>query len=296
MARRILIFGEHGQMALALARACTRRGDVVLSLGRSSVDIADKPAVISATTAFRPDLVVNTAAYTGVDRAEDEADAAFRVNRDGASHVAAAAAAAAVPVIHLSTDYVFDGNKAAPYLETDEANPINLYGRSKLEGEAAVAAANERHIILRTSWLYGPEGHNFVKTMLRLARQGDEIRVVDDQWGTPTFAPDLAAGIIAVGERMCGADGVSGAGIYHGAGSSATTWFRFARAILSRSAEMGAPACRVSPISTREFPTRARRPADSRLDSAKLERVFGIRLAGWETALEHCLEQLIAVT
>jgi dTDP-4-dehydrorhamnose reductase len=261
------------------------------------LDIGDRPAVIAAAGAFRPNLVINAAAYTAVDRAEDDVEQALRINRDGAGHVATAAHMAGAPVIHISTDYVFDGSKGAPYVETDAPSPISVYGRSKLAGEQAVAAAHAHHVIVRTSWLCSPEGNNFVKTMLRLAGERREIRVVDDQWGAPTFADDLAAGIAAIGDHlMSTSDPAAVAGVYHATSSGATTWCRFAAAILGRAAAMGAPSCRVRPIATADYPTRARRPANSRLDCNKLAATFGVRLPPWESGLERCLEQLIAVT
>jgi dTDP-4-dehydrorhamnose reductase len=297
MTHSILIFGEHGQLARALARTYSARGDVVRTAGRAAVDIGDRPAVMAAAAAFRPHLVVNAAAYTAVDRAEDEAELAFRINRDGAGHVAAAARQAGAPVIHVSTDYVFDGEKRTPYVETDAPAPLSVYGRSKLAGEQAVAAAHPHHVIVRTSWLCSPEGSNFVKTMLRLAAERREIAVVDDQWGAPTFAADLAEGIAAIGDHlMSTSDPGAVAGVYHATGSGATTWCRFAAAILGRAAAMGAPSCHVRPIATADYPTRARRPANSRLDCNKLAAAFGVRLPPWESALDRCLEQLIAVT
>ena len=294
MPRKIFIVGDHGQMARALARVYSARGDMVKSAGRAKVDIADEPAVQSVVLAFRPDLVINAAAYTAVDKAEDDADQAYRVNRDGARYVAAAARATAAPLIHISTDYVFDGTKSTPYLETDLTNPIGIYGQSKLAGEAAVAAEIPDHVILRTSWVYSADGSNFVKTMLRLAGERDEIGVFDDQWGAPTFAADLAAAIATIGESLLSVpDRSAVCGFYHATGSGETTWYRFARAIMELSAAKGGPSCRVHPITTSQHPMRARRPANSRLDGSKLARILGIRLPTWQTSLDRCLDQLI---
>jgi len=296
MPRRIFIVGQRGQVARALVRAYAARGDVVATAGRASIDISDQAVIGSAISRFEPELVINAAAYTAVDQAEEEVERAFAVNREGARHVAAAAHMAAAPVIHLSTDYVFDGAKTTPYLETDQTAPIGVYGRSKLEGEAAVAVEASEHLILRTSWVCSPDGSNFVKTMLRLAAQGDEIGVVDDQWGAPTFAADLAAAIALIGERLLSTrNRAELSGIYHATGSGMTTWCRFARAIMQESETRGGPACRVRAIQTSEYPTRARRPQNSRLDCSKLDRVFGIRLPPWETSLRACLDQLLSV-
>lgn len=296
MPRRIFIVGEQGQVAKALARAYAARDDQVVSVGRSSLDIADPPAVQAGLADFRPELVINAAAYTAVDKAEEEAQQAFLINRDGARHVAASARRVAAPLIHISTDYVFDGTKTTPYLETDRPNPIGVYGKSKLEGEAAVAAETTAHVILRTSWVCGPDGTNFVKTMLRLAAERDEVGVVDDQWGTPTFAADLAVAIVNLGEAwLSGHDRLTLSGVYHATGSGETTWYRFARAIMDGSATRSGPVCRVRAITTSEYPTRARRPENSRLDCAKLDRVFGIRLPVWEASLKTCLDQLVPI-
>jgi len=292
--KRIFVVGANGQVAQAVARTYAARGDCVICAGRESADVTDRSAVTSAITNFQPDLVVNAAAYTAVDRAEDEAEQAFLVNRDGSANVASAARTAGAPLIHISTDYVFDGLKTSPYMETDQTNPASIYGASKLAGESAVAAATDCHVILRTSWVCSPYGNNFVKTMLRLAGQRDEISVVDDQWGAPTFAADLAVAICAVGEKLLATHSYAGlTGIYHVTCAGETTWCRFARAIMSRSAEKCGPACRVRPIATSEYPTRAKRPANSRLNCSKLAQVFGIRLPPWEKSLDICLDQLI---
>jgi dTDP-4-dehydrorhamnose reductase len=293
MSHRIFIAGDRGQLAQALVRTYAARGDIVQSAGRAKMDIAGEAAVRAAIGAFRPDLVVNAAAYSAVDRAEDDVEEAYKVNRDGARHVAAAARSLGTPIIHISTDYVFDGNKPSPYVETDTPNPIGVYGQSKLAGEDAVAATTDDFVILRTSWLFSAEGSNFVKTILRLAGERDAIDVVDDQWGAPTFAADLAAAIAEIGEALLTAKDLAAlCGVYHATASGETTWYRFARAILDISAAKGGPSCQLRPVTTRDYPVRARRPANSRLDGAKLARIFGIRLPAWQSALERCLDQL----
>jgi len=294
MPQRVFIAGEQGQIAQALSRAYNLRGDHVTLVGRSSASVTDQGRLLSAVIAFNPDLVVNAAAYTAVDKAEDDKEAAFAVNRDGAAFVATAAEAAGAPVIHLSTDYVFDGRKQAPYLETDPTNPLNAYGESKLAGEIAVASCTSNHVILRTSWVCSPTGHNFVKTMLRLARDRDEVAVVDDQWGSPTFAADLAAEIISVGDKLASVDNCSHfCGIYHTSSAGETTWYRFAREIMAQSAAKGGPSCRVRAIASSEYPTRAKRPAYSCLDCSKIKRVFDIDPPSWQVSLEACLDLLI---
>ena len=294
MAQRIFIAGQHGQVAQALGRAYKLRLDNVVMVGRSSISVTNASDLLSAVTAFNPGLVINAAGYTAVDKAEDDKEAAFAVNRDGAGFVAAAAKAAGAPVIHLSTDYVFDGRKQAPYLETDPTNPLNVYGESKLAGEIAVVSCNSNYVILRTSWVCSPIGHNFVKTMLRLARDRDEVAVIDDQWGCPTFAADLAAVIISIADKLTSADDRPRyCGIYHASGVGETTWYRFAREIMAQSAAKSGPACRVRAIASSEYPTRAKRPAYSCLDCSKIKRVFGISPPSWQTSLLACLDLLI---
>jgi dTDP-4-dehydrorhamnose reductase len=256
--------------------------------------VTNEAAVLRTIADFHPDLVINAAAYTAVDKAEDEAEQAYRVNRNGARHVAAAARAAAIPLIHISTDYVFDGSKKTPYVESDTTNPLGVYGKSKLAGETMVAAETPDHVMLRTSWICSPDGHNFLKTMLRLAGEREEIAVVDDQWGAPTFAADLAAAIAIIGEKLLLAPNRAAlCGIYHATGSGETTWYRFARAIMEMSAAKGGRSCRVRAIPTSEYPTRALRPANSRLDCSKLAQSFGHRMPDWQNSLDRCLDQVM---
>lgn len=293
---RIFVSGEHGQVARALGQACLRRGHTVRLAGHATADLTDGTTLSGAMAAFRPDLVVNAAAYTAVDKAEDEPERAFRLNRDGAANVAAAAAVLHAPLIHLSTDYVYDGAKSSPYVEADAPRPLGVYGASKLTGEGAITHVGGDYVILRTSWVCSPDGNNFVKTMLRLAGQRDEIGVVDDQWGAPTFAADLAEAIISIGEILLSLNDRSGVtGLYHISGTGETTWCRFARAIMRGSSDKGGPFCRVRAITTQEYPTRAKRPLNSRLDCSKLARVFGLRMPPWQASLDSCLDQLLAI-
>jgi len=204
---RLFVIGQEGQVARSLREVASRSGNIVFGFGaRPDLDLLRPASIAKALADFRPDMVVNPAAYTAVDKAESEPDQAFALNRDGARTVAAAAADRGVPVIHLSTDYVFDGKKKQPYSETDTVGPQGVYGRSKLEGELAVAEANPKHIVLRTSWVYAPFGSNFVRTMLRLTAERDRLRVVDDQSGCPTYAPDIAGAIIAIAHKSVGSD------------------------------------------------------------------------------------------
>jgi dTDP-4-dehydrorhamnose reductase len=292
---RLYVIGREGQIARALREAASLDDNIVFGCGgRPDVDLLRPSSIDKALADFRPDLVVNPAAYTAVDKAESESDLAFALNRDGAGAVAAAAAARGVPIIHLSTDYVFDGKKKGAYLESDSANPQSVYGRSKLQGELDVAKANSRHIVLRTSWVYAPFGSNFVRTVLRLAGQHDRLRMVDDQVGCPTYAPDIANAIMAIGRTLT----VSGwnrgfEGVTHLAGPDALTWCAFARAIVHEAARRGRRSVPVDPISTAEYPTPAMRPANSHLSTARLQSVFNLRLPAMKHSLAECLDRLL---
>ena len=295
---RILIAGDpqDGQLARALLDAVRARSGIdLIALGRPRLDLLDRASIADTIDDVRPDLVVNAAAYTAVDKAESDADAAFAVNRDGAGALAAAAAARGVPIVHLSTEYVFDGSKRGAYVETDVPNPLGVYARSKLEGEAAVAAANPRHLILRTSWLYAPYGQNFLRTILRLARERPQLRVVADQQGAPTYAPHLAEAILAIAAGLDALRPAQPWGIYHAVGGGETTWAGFASAIVAAGARLGVPQIPVIPITTPEYPLPAKRPANSRLDCAKLERVFGVRLPHWQQGVAECIAELESV-
>lgn len=294
-ARPILIAGRNGQVAGELAAQLTAAGTPFLALGRDGLDIADPGAIERTVADVGPAVVINAAAYTAVDKAEDEPEVARAINALGAGRLAAAAQQAGAPIIHVSTDYVFDGSKNGAYTETDPANPLGVYGATKLEGELLVAAANPRHVIVRTAWVYSPHGSNFVKTMLRLAASRDEIGVVADQRGSPTSAADLATALLAIASRVRGVAANDGDayGTFNAAGSGTTTWAGFANAIMAGAAERGAPAARIKPITTADYPTRARRPANSVLDCSKLARVHGIGIGGWEPALARCLDILI---
>jgi dTDP-4-dehydrorhamnose reductase len=291
---RLFVIGAEGQVARSLREAASRSENIVFGFGaRPDLDLLRPASITKALADFRPDLVVNPAAYTAVDKAESEPDLAFALNCDGARAVAAAAADRGVPVIHLSTDYVFDGKKKEPYSETDPVGPQGVYGRSKLDGELAVAEANPKHIILRTAWVYAPFGSNFVRTMLRLTAERDRLRVVDDQSGCPTYAPDIAAAIIAIAQKWADSDWHSKyAGVTHIAGPDARTWCGFAREIVQGAAERGGRPIRVDPISTSDYPTPATRPANSCLSSERLEAVFGVRLRPLKSSLADCLDRL----
>lgn len=294
MTQRIFVTGGTGQLAGALA---SQGGDRVHRAGRPAFDF-DRPETIEA--AFRaadPWLVVNAAAYTAVDAAEKDAEAAFRANRDGPAELARLCAAAGIPLIHVSTDYVYDGTKPSAYVETDPVSPQSVYGASKLAGEQAVLRSGAHAIILRTAWVYAATGRNFVRTMLTLAQTRDELRVVADQRGCPTAAADLATAILSIAEQIrTGGWNDTFAGVYHAAGAGETTWHGLAMAVFEESARHGAKVPHtVAAISSAEYPTPAARPANSRLDGTALARTFGVRLPPWRDSLARTIDEIFAV-
>jgi dTDP-4-dehydrorhamnose reductase len=295
MAGKILITGVSGQLAAALGEAAPSHQLAVRQFDRPALDF-DRPASIAAAFAeSAPWLVINAAAYTAVDAAEDDADAAFRANRDGPAQLARLCEAAGIPLIHISTDYVFDGLKGTPYVESDPTAPQGVYGASKLAGEQAVLAGCSRSIVLRTSWIYSPTGKNFVRTMLSVARRTDRLRVVADQKGCPTSAPDLAEAMLVIAARIA-TDGWQDrfGGLYHAAGTGWTTWHGLAVATFQEAVRHGAPVPTVDPITTAEWPTRAQRPPDSRLNCGRLEATFGLRLPPWRDGLARTIDAVFA--
>ena len=285
--RPILVTGGTGQVATALGAAA---GTVVV--GRPEFDF-DRPETLAAVfAASRPRLVVNAAAWTGVDAAEAEPDAAMRANHDGPAALARLCADAGIPIVHISTDYVFDGDKGAPYVEADPPSPTGVYGRTKLAGEAAVLAACPQVIVLRTSWVYAATGKNFVRTMLGAARKTDRLRVVADQRGCPTSAADLAAAILAIAARLEDGWRPGFGGVFHAAGAGETTWHGLAVAVFEQAARHGQRKPEVTPIATADWPTPARRPADSRLDCTRLGLVFDIRLPDWRPSLDRTIDDI----
>ncbi len=289
---KILVAGKEGQVARALASAAPGTATVV-TLGRPQLDLTDPASIDAVIASVRPDIVINAAAYTAVDQAETDEEAAFAVNSVGAGALAAAAARIGAPILHISTDYVFDGSKASPYVEADPVAPLGVYGRSKQAGEEAVAAANPHHLILRTAWVYSPVGKNFAKTMLRVAGLREELGVVNDQVGNPTSAADIAAAIWQITQHISDDPARLLPGLYHMTASGEASWAEFAEEIFRASAELGGPVARVKQITTAEYPTPTRRPANSRLDSAKLSSAFGVILPHWQTSTRACVEQLI---
>lgn len=293
---RILIAGGHGQVASALISSAARAPEVTaLAVGRPALDLCAPATVATALSDGKPDIIINTAAYTAVDKAESEPDIARRLNCDGAEMIAREAHRRGAPIIHLSTDYVFDGAAQVPYKPTDDTNPLSVYGRTKRDGELAVAAANPEHLIVRTSWVHSAVGSNFVKTMLRLAADRDAVSVVSDQIGSPTFAPHLADALItmataAVRRRNAGLPW----GTYHATGSGEASWADLAEAVFAASVEYGGPSASVRRITTAEYPTAAPRPANSRLDCTALKAVFGLDLPDWKLGAVACVRENLA--
>lgn len=291
---RLLVTGREGQVATALAEAATP-GVAVIACGRPELDLERPEGVLSAIAGHAPDIIVNAAAWTAVDQAENEPARAFATNEAGAGAVAAAAARLGVPLIQISTDYVFDGALDRPYREDDPTGPTGVYGASKLAGERAVATVQSDHAILRTAWVYAPMGRNFLRTMLRLAETRDEVAVVADQSGTPTYAPDIAGGVLAVARNLLAWPGDPRLrGVFHmSAGGETTSWAGFAEAIFDGLARRGGRRVAVRHITTAEYPTPARRPASSRLDCARLAATHGVALPDWRTGVERCLDRLV---
>ncbi|WP_207062863.1 dTDP-4-dehydrorhamnose reductase [Motiliproteus sp. SC1-56] len=285
---RILVTGAQGQLGRCLQDALAESAHDWRALGRSALDIADSASVARAIEGFAPDVVINAAAYTAVDRAETEVDAACRINAEGPAHLARACQTHGARLIHVSTDYVFDGDAERPYREEDTTRPLGVYGASKLAGERAVAEACTQHLIVRVAWVFSEYGNNFLKTMLRLGAERDSLGIVDDQQGTPTYAGDLARALVRLTEVN------KGWGTYHFSGGRPVSWYRFAEAIFQEAARQGklerVPT--LNPITTEEFPTPAARPAWSVLDGSQLQSVFGIGQGDWEQALAKVIARL----
>jgi dTDP-4-dehydrorhamnose reductase len=290
----ILITGGSGQLGNALAQLAGERGLEFTAVSRPAFDF-EKPETITACfVAAKPPVVINAAAYTAVDAAESHAEAAKAGNHTGPLRLAALCAEAGIPFIHVSTDYVFDGSKNAPYVETDPTGPTGVYGATKRDGEVAIMATEAHAVILRTAWVYAAHGKNFARTMLSAARRMPVLRVVGDQRGTPTAAPDLAAAILDILARLRETGWRDEyKGIYHATGASETTWHGFATAIFEEAAALGQTPPEVNAITTADWPTPARRPADSRLDCRKMARVFGVTLPDWRTSLGPIVKQLL---
>ncbi|MDR2315150.1 MAG: dTDP-4-dehydrorhamnose reductase [Pseudomonas sp.] len=285
---KILVCGHHGQVAQALQAQLNGLGEVHV-LGREQLNMASPEALREPLRRLAPQLIINAAAHTAVDQAESEPDLAFAINAEGPRVLAEEAVRLGAPLIHYSTDYVFDGEKALPYTELDRPNPLGVYGRSKLAGEQAIAAVDGEHLILRTSWVYSLYGRNFLLTMQRLLQEKPQLRVVNDQIGAPTWATTIAVATRELIERWQA--GQRGAwGTYHLTAQGETSWFGFAQAIGEQLKARGLPCAELLPIPTSDYPTPARRPANSRLDCSRLAREWDVHLPHWQQALIDCLK------
>ena len=287
----ILVFGGNGQLGQELIRAAAVRATVLRALSHAEADIADASAIATALALWKPNLVVNAAAYTKVDLAETELEEARRGNEIGPAVLAAACARAGVPMVHISTDYVFDGSKEGAYLESDPACPISAYGRSKAAGEEAVRSHLAQHVILRTAWVYSEFGHNFLKTVLRLAATRDELRIVSDQHGSPTSAGELAEAVLNVAAAFVHDRTL--AGTYHFTAAGVTTWHGFASRIVAIAAPVTGRNPRVIPIGTADYPTPAKRPANSRLDCRSFVKTFGFLPRHWTVGVDATTRALV---
>jgi dTDP-4-dehydrorhamnose reductase len=290
---RFLLLGGTGQVGQELAALAIPDDVEIAAPSRGALDLEDVEAITRVIAAERWSAVINAAAYTEVDRAESEETLAFAVNAVAPSRLAVETGRRGIPLVHISTDYVFDGRKGAPYVEQDRVGPLNVYGRSKLAGEHGVRTANPRHLILRTSWAYSPYRSNFVKTILRMAAERDRLAVVADQRGCPTAARDIAKTCLDMAMRCASEPEGVPYGVYHFAGAGDASWFEFATAIVEMSAGRRAKAAQVVPIRTSEYPTAATRPLDSRLDCTAIVRAFGVSLRSWREALEETIDRLL---
>jgi dTDP-4-dehydrorhamnose reductase len=290
---RVLVTGKGGQLATGLEASLPAQGIEGIFVGQPEFEF-DKPGTIHAGfAAAAPDVVVNCAAWTAVDAVEDDEAGAFRANALGPAMLAALCAARSIPLIQISTDYVYDGLKGAPYVETDAPNPLGAYGRTKLAGEWAALAGNPMTTVLRTAWVYAPMGKNFVRTMLAVGAQRPELRVVADQHGHPTAAPDLADAIAAILVKLRSTGWQPQyRGVFHAAAQGSTSWHGFAEAIFEAAQSFGGPRPVVHPIKTHEYPAKAARPADGRMEVAKLRDVFGVALPPWQEGLARVMRAL----
>jgi dTDP-4-dehydrorhamnose reductase len=290
---RLLLLGGTGQVGEEIRALAARKNVELVAPGRDGLELEDGSAIARIVAATPWSAVINAAGYTDVDRAESEQAKAFSVNAEAPSRLAAELGHRGIPLVHISTDYVFDGRKGTPYVEGDEVAPLNAYGRSKLAGERGVIAANPRHVILRTSWVYSPHRKNFVRTILRLAVERDRLTIVDDQHGCPTAAADIAKACIDIAMRCAVEPEGTPYGIYHFAGAGDTTWFEFARTIVDMAADRLGRRPEVVPIRTVDYPAPAERAADTRLDCSRIVRDYAVKLRPWRQALEETLDRLL---
>lgn len=288
MPKKILVTGSNGQVGRCLVEQLSSRDDVeLLAVDRERLDITNQAAVDEVLSTFRPDFIINAAAYTAVDKAEEEVELSYAINEEGPKYLAEAANRIDATILHISTDYVFEGNKEGEYQETTMTNPQGVYGKSKLAGEIAVAEACDKHIILRTAWVFGEQGNNFVKTMLRLGKSHEVLSIVGDQFGGPTYSGDIARALIQITMYIAQGETVD-YGVYHYSGLPHVSWFEFADAIFDAAVEQGVLANKpiLMKITTEKYPTPAKRPSNSRLNTEKITQGFDIEVSDWQTALE----------
>lgn len=286
---RVLITGCHGQVGSCLTKQlANNENTLVLALDREHLDITSQESVNAVVSEFQPTIIINAAAHTAVDKAEEEVELSYAINRDGPKFLAQAAQNLGAAILHISTDYVFEGNKVGEYLESDITNPQGIYGESKLAGEIAVTEACDKHIILRTAWVFGENGNNFVKTMLRLGENRDALSVVGDQFGGPTYAGDIASTLIKIANIINQGDVVE-YGVYHYSGLPHVSWFEFAEAIFSVAVEQGVIASKPSltTIATEQYPTPAKRPSNSKLSTDKIMTLLAVEPSDWKAALSN---------
>lgn len=290
---RFLVLGGSGQLGTQLRILALPQGVTLVAPTRSAVDLGNAAAIQRIVAAEPWSAVIDAAGYTKVDRAESEEELAFAINAEAAACLASETGKRGIPLIYISSDYVFDGRKGAPYVETDAAAPLNAYGRSKLAGERRVSAANSRHVILRTAWLYSPHGTNFVRTILRLAREQERLTVVDDQLGCPTSARDLAQACLDIALLCAAEPEQTQYGVYHFAGAGAATWFELANAVVEQAAGQLDRLPQLVPIASFQRPSPALRPADSRLDCTAIRTAFGLAPRPWRRALAETVDSLL---
>ncbi|HHC6523975.1 dTDP-4-dehydrorhamnose reductase [Vibrio parahaemolyticus] len=284
---RVLVTGCNGQVGHCLTQILSNTENVsLLAVDREDLDITAQKAVSDMVKAFKPTIIINAAAHTAVDRAEDEVELSFAINCDGPKFLAAAAQEVGAAILHISTDYVFEGNKIGEYVESDVTNPQGVYGASKLAGEVAVAEACDKHVILRTAWVFGEHGNNFVKTMLRLAATRNELSIVGDQFGGPTYAGDIAKALVEIAKKISNDESVE-YGVYHYSGLPHVSWYEFADAIFNAAVkERVVHKPKLSNITTEQYPTPAKRPSNSKLSTRKINDAFTIEASDWQKALK----------
>ncbi|MEO0955521.1 MAG: dTDP-4-dehydrorhamnose reductase [Pseudomonadota bacterium] len=291
---KILCIGENGQVARSLIQTASSMDINLNARGRAQLDLLDRDSIVRSVTEVSPSIIINAGAYTAVDKAESDVDAAMDLNARAPRHLAEIAEDHSIPLIHYSTDYVFDGEHTEPYDEDHEVSPSSVYGRSKLLGENAIAESTSRFIILRTAWVYGPYGNNFVKTMLRLAQDRAEVSVVCDQLGNPTSSLDIARATLKICQKLNETEGSHVWGRFHMVGSGTASWAEFAQEIFDISSTLNGPTASVRSITSEEYPSPVKRPMNSRLNCSKLEETYGVSLPEWKTSLAETIDLLVS--